>query len=300
MAKKIFFGNYKGGVGKTTSAFYLAKQFGDVLSESGRVLILDLDPQCSMSEICVRSFDQKKTLSDIESCETINYMIDMLLKSKKYNTSFSFDFSKIIKNCKNMSSNVDFIPASMLYHDKGNIFNGLDGLIEYLQFDSDNNIFIIHNIVNLLEDRYDYIFFDCPPSNNMLTKSAFLTSDYYIIPYIADNISVKGVEHYIDTVDNIYDKYCNEHPDSNFYKLVFGDKPILLGVFECMRIRNENPRGNIGTVKVKRYNTVIKNLIGIQEELSKGRTSNEIGAYASLAQEIVKDLGEYDDQNTNK
>lgn len=292
MAKKIFFGNYKGGVGKTTSTFYLAKQFADGLSRPHRTLILDLDPQCSMSEICVRSFDQRKTLSEIDPCETINYVIDICLKSKKYSTAFCFDFSKIIKNCKNMSGNVDFIPASMLYQGKDNRFDGLDGLIEYLQFDADNNIFVLHDIINLIEDRYDYILFDCPPSNNVLTKSAFLVSDYYIIPYIADNISVKGVEHYIATVEKIYNKYCKEHEDSDFYELVFGGKPKLLGVFECMRNRNENPRGNIGAVNAKKYDTVIKNLVGIQEALSKGTVSDEVGAYAALAKEIAIDFGE--------
>ena len=67
MSKKIFFGNYKGGVGKTTSVFYLAKYFAELMENDERyskkkVLILDLDPQCSMSEVCVRSSDQDITL----------------------------------------------------------------------------------------------------------------------------------------------------------------------------------------------------------------------------------------------
>lgn len=291
MAKKIFFGNYKGGVGKTTSAFYLAKHFSEnVFQTPQKILIIDLDPQCSMSEICIRSWNDKKTLSDIDQNDTLNYMLDMLIKSKKYNTAFSFDLEEIIKTCTKMSKDVDFIPTSILYSDKNNTFSGLDGLIDQLQLNADNNIFLLHEIISMVEEMYEYIFFDCPPSNNILTKSAFLESDYYIIPYISDNISVKGVEHYITTVNNIYEKYCVNHDDSDFYKLVFGSKPKLLGLFECMRIRNENARGNIGAIEAKHYETVIKNLIGIQEALSIGTTIDEVGAYEKLANEIVEDL----------
>lgn len=290
MAKKIFFGNYKGGVGKTTSTFYIANYFSkDSFENKKKVLIIDLDPQCSMSEICMRSFNNT-TLEDLPQDETLNYMLDMLAKNKKYNTYIKFDLEQITKKCNSMSIDVDFIPTSITYQGKDNSFSGLDGLIDELQIDVDKNIFLLYEIICMVENKYDFIFFDCPPSNNILTKSAFLMSDYYIIPYISDNISIKGVEHYISTIDNIYNKYCKNHVNADFYKHIFGSKSKLLGLFECMRIRNENPRGNIGAINAKRYNTVIKNLIEIQESLSMGRVASETGAYESLSKEIAEDI----------
>lgn len=297
MAKKIFFGNYKGGVGKTTSTFYIAKYFSELLQENGntgKVLIIDLDPQCSMSEICVRSYNPNLQLSDISDNETLNHMLDMQYKNKKYNTTLNFNFRRLVKQCNGLSKNVEFIPTSLFYKehqclDDSEII-GLDGLIEKLQIHMDNNILLLHEIISLFDNMYEYIFFDCPPSNNILTKSAFLLSDYYIIPYISDNISIKGVQHYINTVDRIYKNYCISHADAAFYQLIFGDKPELLGLFECMRIRNENPRGNIGELKFKKYETVIKNLIGIQDALSTGKTTAEFGLYENLAAEIFNDL----------
>jgi cobyrinic acid a,c-diamide synthase len=50
MCKIIFIGNYKGGVGKTTTTLNLAKYFADF---DERVLTIDLDPQSSLSEIQV-------------------------------------------------------------------------------------------------------------------------------------------------------------------------------------------------------------------------------------------------------
>lgn len=303
MAIKIFFGNYKGGVGKTTSAFYIAHYFSkNSFGSEKKVLILDLDPQCSMSEICMRSFGNK-ALDDLPQEQTLNYMLDILSKSNKYSAPVKFNLKNTIKICTDMSPNVDFIPTTLTYSGKDNTFIGLDGLIDDLQLNPDKNIFLLYEIVRMLENDYDFIFFDCPPSNNILTKSAFLLSDYYIIPYISDGISIKGVDHYIFTVTNIYDKYCERHIDANFYKHIFGSRAKLLGLFECMRVRNENPRGNIGAINAKKYDVVVKNLIGIQENLSRGRISEETGAYERLskqiAEDIIKDIGDDSESISN-
>ena len=293
MAKKIFFGNYKGGVGKTTSTFYLAKYFAELLKTSEgaknkRVLIVDLDSQCSMSEICIRSFDRDLQLDGIKDEQTLNYILHIIYKNMQFKQNIMFDLEHIIKTCKNLHEHVDFIPTSLYY----NGHMGLDGLIDDFHKDSLNNVFLLYEVVRLVENRYEMILFDCPPSNNILTTSAFLLSDYYLIPYISDNISIRGVQHYISTVDKIYDKYCNIKTNVNgdYNKHIFKEKAKLLGMFECMRVRNENPRGDINQLKVKRYTTVIKNLIDIQEQLSVGKISSEQGKYGDLAREIYCDI----------
>lgn len=48
--KIIFVGNYKGGVGKTTSVLNFAEYFS---KENKKVLVLDIDPQSSLSEVLV-------------------------------------------------------------------------------------------------------------------------------------------------------------------------------------------------------------------------------------------------------
>ena len=192
MARKIFFGNYKGGVGKTTSTFYLANQFAEQTGK--KILILDLDPQCSMSEICARSYfssDSKENLENICDEETLNYMLDMLCRNKRYKTVLPFRSNIFVKKCRKLNANVNFIPTSLYYKRKRGAvvdIEGLDELVEELQSDADTNILLLHEVISLAEKNYDYIFFDCPPTNNLLTKSAFLISDFYIIPCISDNI----------------------------------------------------------------------------------------------------------------
>ena len=46
MSKTIFIGNYKGGVGKTTTTLNLADNFS---KEKKKILTIDLDPQSSLS-----------------------------------------------------------------------------------------------------------------------------------------------------------------------------------------------------------------------------------------------------------
>ena len=53
-AKIISIINYKGGVGKTVSAFNIAAGLNFLNGHS--VLLIDLDPQCSLSRVCLRAY----------------------------------------------------------------------------------------------------------------------------------------------------------------------------------------------------------------------------------------------------
>ena len=85
---------------------------------------------------------------------------------------------------------------------------------------------------NFYWNDFDYILIDCPPSSNLITQSAFLMSDYYLIPTVLDSISTNGVIHYIKTVKETYKKYCGDsNDDSILFKHYFGKEPELIGIF---------------------------------------------------------------------
>lgn len=283
-AKKVFIGNYKGGVGKTTSVYYLAHY----LSQHFKILLIDLDPQCSLSEVCLKSTD--KTLMDLKDDECLNYVFDVYLQAKKIQQiRFSLNMERLIKKCTKNHQNIDFIPSNIFYSN-----GGLDELAIEMTTEKNviENLFILNNFIqdHQLETKYDLIIFDCPPTNNLITQSGFLLSDYYLIPTIMDKVSAKGVAHYIKIVNKIYDKYCSNKEYAHIVKLIFGGKPKLLGVFETMRKGKSLPQGEGELKHLKMYKTVIKDLNNISEAMSNGDVSTEQYKYKELAEEILYEL----------
>lgn len=282
-AIKIFFGNYKGGVGKTTSTYNLAVE----MAKTGKkILLFDLDPQSSLSEICLRNYELSKRLDELGD-ETLNYVYDVYIQARKMGSiRIKVDAKKMIKDVNGIS----IIPNSLFYK-----HGGLDKFSMEMG-DNAEFLFVLSDFMeaNGLDEEYDFIFFDCPPSNNIITQSAFLYSDYYIIPTIMDPLSTNGVEHYISVVENIYKRYCSDEDkaaDSNaeVCRLVFGNKPQLLGIFETMRKGNTDTseyRRGLRTKEYHLFTAEIKDLKDVSERIGSGR--EESGSqYRALAQEVL-------------
>lgn len=294
MAKKIFVGNYKGGVGKTTSIYQIGRHLVD---KNKKVLLIDLDPQCSLSEICI---GKNNTLDELEFDECLNYVYYTWVKSKEYsNLEFNFNNNKLIKKIEiSEDKHLDYIPSNIFYSE-----GGLDE-IAMLMKDELEDITVLQQFIQKqdLDNSYEYILFDCPPSNNIITQGAFLLSDYYIIPTIVQTISTRGVAHYIKTVEKIYTKYCIENTNANIYKLLFGDKSKFLGVFQTLKkgsVNNENvvidlkvtlDNANVDTVLKEKgkgpylFDSIIKNYEDIARKTANGEIVSE---YEILTDEII-------------
>lgn len=294
MAKKIFVGNYKGGVGKTTSIYQIGRHLVD---KDKKVLLIDLDPQCSLSEICI---GKNNTLDQLAFDECLNYVYYIWTKSKEYSSlEFNFNNDKLIKKIEiSEDKHLDYIPSNIFYTG-----GGLDEIAMIMKDDLED-IAVLQQFIQKqdLDNVYEYILFDCPPSNNIITQGAFLLSDYYIIPTIVQAISTRGVVHYIKTVEKIYKKYCEENKDSNIYKLIFGDKPKFLGIFQTLKkglVKNENvmidleatlENANIDTVLKSKgkgtylFESIIKNYEDIARKTADGEIVTD---YESLTDEII-------------
>ncbi|WP_246943285.1 ParA family protein [Bacillus pinisoli] len=244
-ARKVFVGNYKGGVGKTTSIYQIALH----MVEAGKkVLLIDLDPQCSLSEICLARTNID--LDKLKENECLNYVYDIWLQKKEYpSLHVTLDKKPLIKET---DEGIHFIPSNIFYR-RG----GLDDLAQMLK-DEFYDLLALQQFFQSshIEDDFDYILFDCPPSNTIITQGAFLLSDYYIIPSIIQTMSVRGVVHYIKTVDKIYQTQCVDAENSTLAKALFGEKPELLGIFETLKKGTAN------------YDTVMNDL---KKDLTKAK-----------------------------
>ena len=280
MAKKIFFGNYKGGVGKTTSTYQIALELG---RQKHKVLLIDLDSQSSLSEICLTAYG--KRLDELSDKETLNYVYKLYLQANKIkNIRFNIDMSLLVKN----TCGINFIPNSLF-----SIYGGLDKIAMYMDR-SVENLIILRNFINDngLDTGYDFIFFDCPPSDNIITQMAFLYSDYYIIPTIMDALSARGVQHYISIIEKTYKNYCMNNENAIVFSLLFGKEPKLIGIFETMR-----KKPTITTAFRNMFNqrdlfqSEITHLLDITKNTGLGNTVQSDG-YDNLTDEMLRRIYE--------
>ncbi len=258
--------------------------------ENKRVLVLDIDPQSSLSEILV-SNGGFGALRDLSEDETLNYVFDLYISKIEKYPSIELVFSKSI--IKHYKDKYDFVPSSLFY--RGNM--GLDALVLKMKNDI-QYLAILKNWIDTVKDKYDFIFIDCPPSNNLITRSAFLLSDYYIIPTVLDGLSTNGVIHYISTIENTYNEYCETGEDALITKHFFGEKPQLIGIFYNLlrgqvnydEAKNDFENEICNSTPYEKniiLNSEINNYIDIARKVQEGNVSIKKEDFERLTKEII-------------
>ena len=176
MAKVVSFSNQKGGVGKTTSCVNIAAQVANKANK--KVLLIDMDPQGNAtSGLGLQKSKIKNTIYDviIGRCD----IKDAIIKTK-------------FKNLSVVPANIDLAAAEL-------------ELYELEDASADSNFAKI--ALNSVEDAFDYIFIDCPPSLGMLTVKALSISDGVVIPMQCEFYSLEGMSQLLNTVKRIRQLY---------------------------------------------------------------------------------------------
>ncbi|MHC1685827.1 MAG: ParA family protein [Clostridiaceae bacterium] len=270
--RSVFWGNYKGGVGKTTSVFQIAGKF----AESGKkVLLIDLDPQCSLSNICCSK--GTKNLEDYKVDETFNYILELYTSYINSNNSFKLQLlmdrlEQPIKSMvnslyvslsgKEFKNNLFFIPSSISFESRR-----INELAQSMSNNS-NNIFLMKLFIDDICEDFDYVFFDCPPTSNILIESVFLACHYYIVPTIIDEISTKGVPDYIAEIEKTYNKYCmNNLVGGIMMKKIFNSRTSFVGVFETIYKERRGYADN--SEQISNLDKYINDLSGVKSIISQ-------------------------------
>ena len=140
--------NQKGGVGKTTTAINLGSYLGFY---GQRVLIVDIDPQANATS-CLGI--------DKNSIQGGTY--DVLIGAQPILT-------QILHNPR---FKLSLLPASP----------ALAGAeIELIEMENRGNR--LHQVLNPISNRYDYILVDCPPSLGLLTLNGLVDIRWYLHPF---------------------------------------------------------------------------------------------------------------------
>lgn len=211
-SKIISFINMKDGVGKTTLcinvADYLAKK-------DNKVLILDMDPQFNATQALLleqqrrnrgeneNNLDEEST--DKKEDEAVKAEID----SSKYYKNLSTRGKTILQIFKSTNPNDNKKSIILHFTDNIDFIPGDLDLSSVVAGDTAGKVGAIKQYIynNDLNEHYDYILIDCPPTWSILTHASLYASNYYIIPSKIDFYSSIGIK---SLQDKIKEKLLNE------------------------------------------------------------------------------------------
>lgn len=250
MGRVIAIANQKGGVGKTTTAINLSS----CLAEAGqRVLTVDFDPQGNAtSGLGLEKGHIDKTIYElmIGDCE--------------------------IKDClvKRAQENLDILPSDV----------DLAGAeIELLDIDGKERLLKKH--LNEINDNYDFIIIDCPPSLSLLTINALTAADTVLVPIQCEYYALEGLSQVLKTI-NLVKKKLNPQLELEGVVFTMYDARTNLSLEVVDNVKN-NLNKNI-------YKTIIPRNVRLAEAPSHGMPINiydskSTGAesYRLLAAEVI-------------
>ena len=226
MGRIIAITNQKGGVGKTTTAINLSA----CLAEAGqRVLAVDFDPQGNTTSGL-----------GLEKGNLDNTVYELLMGECK------------LEECifQSVQERLDVMPSDM----------DLSGAeIELL--DIQNKESILKDYLEKVEDKYDFIIIDCPPSINLLTINALTAADTVIVPIQCEYYALEGLSQVLKTVA-LVQKKMNPHLEIEGVVFTMYDSRTNLSL-EVVENVKEHLNQNI-------YKTIIPRNVRLAEAPSYG------------------------------
>ncbi|WP_018924856.1 ParA family protein [Salsuginibacillus kocurii] len=177
MAIRITMGIQKGGCGKSTTTGVLAH----LLARDGyKVLAVDLDSQGNLTELLSQTpaneFAERSVLEAMQEQDARPYI-------------FSVD------------EKIDLLPANnFLATFQRWLYTGKTYLGDQVRFTGSPSL-VLNNIMEQIDEDYDFVVMDTPPSLSEQTTNALCASDHVVVMYECSNWCYSAIPNFLDSVD---------------------------------------------------------------------------------------------------
>ncbi len=181
--------NQKGGVGKTTMAQALAREF----AKTYKVLLIDFDGQATLTELIDlnNNFDEKYIQDYMKS--------DSIVKIFERETIEPLNITGMLKDENGKTivpiNELHFIPSP------GNI------MVSAAESVSGGKDMLLNKYLQKVKNEYDYIIIDALPSVSTLFRNVLLASDALIVTIQTKTNAIAGANGFLQVLDDVLGDY---------------------------------------------------------------------------------------------
>ena len=195
MSKVIVLYNHKGGVSKTTTCFNLAHALAEKLNT--RVLLVDGDPQCNLTELAlapeIEELDREFEESGVENQLPGSTILDAL------RPRFTGDRANVdvdaIELVPLRDNRISLLRGDIAFSEAEDILSQAHSMRTGTDLHQKRNYVAIHDMLKRLAEKHGFthVIIDVGPSAGALTRACFLAADLFLAPVVPDRFNNQAI-----------------------------------------------------------------------------------------------------------
>lgn len=237
--------NHKGGTAKTTTTLNLGK----ALNLLGfKILLIDLDAQANLSQ-SLGVENEKSTITEVfsQSIETLPV--------------------------KEVSESFHLVPASLEL-----------SAVEPSLYANIKSYLLLKRKLELIQDQYDFVLIDCPPSLGILTQNALIASHKVLITVQAQYLALRGLETVYNLMTTIKENLNDSISILGLVVTQVNHTKLSKEIIQSLKVSFQN---KVFETPIRQNVALAEASLNRQDIFSYSPESNGAVDYMNLAKEIL-------------